>query len=308
MSQPQVAFAIPVALRVNVAQDMGLDGRWQQTRTFRLGRFRAAAARMSAVEENSGPSSPMEEEEEAGGGLIQGPSQAPTEAGVSTAGLSGPEAALLEASYKADVKEIEQALANGADVNSADVNGRTSLHFCAGNGLQTLVRDLVSRGAVLDKQDVLGFTPLHMATGYRMVTTVRTLLELGADANIASNDGKLPVEIAEELMTRIPKKRFFMANPGYNKIKEIVDVLDDATEVEDDADSDNDSDVAPDGVGSFSGKVLGDVEEKTEKVGDTTYTVRVKPKAESAPTTQPNIKVDDVDITIRVKEPGSSNK
>lgn len=280
---------------------------------------------------SSNPNNENQQTEPTEAGPVLGPSQAPTEAGVSTAGLNESEAAFLEASYKADVQGIQNSLEAGVDVNTCDVNGRSCLHFCAGNGLQTLVRDLGMKGAALNKQDLLGYTPLHLAAGYRMSTTVRALLDLGADANIAANDGKLAVELVEDMLERTAKKRFFMDNPEYGKLKDIVSLLDEATELEEDIDDDDeyeyeyvdvedddddDDDDEADGDDNDGGdgesdkrigaNVLQNSQEKTEKVGDTTFTVRVKSTAEGK-ASSPAVNTDNGDVKFTVKEPGSSN-
>lgn len=252
-------------------------------------------------------------EEEDSTSPVQGPSQAPTEKGVSTAGLNEVESKLLEAAYKSDIDGITNALQSGADINTRDVNGRTCLHFCAGNGLNALVRDLGMKGAIIDQQDLLGFTPLHMAAGYKRAACVRSLLDLGADANITANDGRLPVEIAEQILEKTPKKRFFMENQEYGKLKEIVTLLDDATELEDDDDEDDDNvdgeyqlvDNVQEDASSTDDPQKEEEEDKVEKVGDTTFTVRVKSSSDrKATAAKPN--VDDTNIKITIKEPGSS--
>lgn len=225
-------------------------------------------------------------------GVMQGPSQAPTQPGVTTAGLPEKEAALLDAAYESKVADIEAALSNGADVNAADVNGRTCLHFCAGNGLHLLVKDLVKRGAEINKQDVLGYTPLHMAAGYQRITSVQTLIDLGADANVTAYDGRLPVEIIERALERTPKKRFFMENPEYSKLKEMVDILDAATETEDE-----------DEESTGGNGEIGAGEERVETLGDTKFVVRVQPKGQAPPQPSVTINEDDTDVTIRVIEP-----
>jgi len=70
--------------------------------------------------------------------MMQGPSQAPTKAGISTAGLGEEEAKFIEACYDADVVTIESMIESGIGVGTTDVNRRTALHFCAGNGLPTV--------------------------------------------------------------------------------------------------------------------------------------------------------------------------
>lgn len=227
-------------------------------------------------------------------GAMQGPSQAPTKAGVSTAGLSEPEAKFIEACYLPDVEVIEKMLDEGIDPSTADVNGRTALHFCAGNGLPTICTKLLDSGADINKQDVTGLTPLHMATGYKKPETVRLLLERNADANITSFQGQLPVELAESMLEKTPKKRFFVANGDYTKLQELVAILDEATEEEDVEDVEDEDEV--------DGKDEG--EEVMEETESAKFVVRVKPKGATA-SKPPTVAADDVKVTIRVKEPGT---
>lgn len=216
--------------------------------------------------------------------VMQGPTQAPTEAGVSTVGLSDNEAAFIEACYATEIETVEKYIDEGVDISVTDVNGRTALHFLAGNGVPTLCRKLLDLGADINKQDLMGLTPLHMATGYKMAGTVKLLVEAKADANIANYEGQLPVEMAEALLAGTPKKRFFMKNAEYEKLEEIVGILDKATEEEEEE------------------AELAEGEERTEEVDGAKFVVRVKPKGEDTPAPAP-IKVDDVQVTIRVKEP-----
>lgn len=237
----------------------------------------------------------MTAEEEEDENEMQGPSQAPTQKGVSTAGLGEREAKFIEACYDADVQLIESMLTEGVDIDCTDVNRRNALHFCAGNGLPTLCQKLVDAGGNVDLQDIMGFTPLHMATGYKKVDTVRLLLELGADPNIQSFQGQLPVEVAETMLEKVPQKRFFMDNPDHKNLTEIVQVLDAATELEDDDEEEDDGDA----------KTLDGRGEITEETESAKFVVRVKPKGEeqTPPPTPPS--ATDVKVTIRVKEPES---
>lgn len=233
-----------------------------------------------------------EEEEES----MQGPAQAPTKAGVSTVGLAADEAAFIEACYEADVEKMEKCIEDGVDVNVSDVNKRTALHFCAGNGLPTLCQKLLDAGAELNMQDLMGLTPLHMASGYKKLETVKFLIDAQADANIATFEGMLPVEIAENLLEKTPRKKFFMANEEHKRLTEIVDLLDEATEEEEDEDEDDSEEKKNDGFDEY-----GEMREETESAK---FVVRVKPKSEKDSTTRAEpVKVDDVKVTIRVKEP-----
>lgn len=235
---------------------------------------------------------------------MQGPSQAPTKAGVSTVGLGEREAAFIEACYNADVARIESMMHESFVASVTDVNGRSALHFCAGNGLPTLCEKLMDKGATIDKQDVLGLTPLHMAAGYVKLDTVKLLVDRGADANIASFDGKLAVEIAEDMLEKTPQKKLFRANPAYQKLSDMVQVLDEATEVEDD-DEHEEMGQQHNGV-TRSVNEFGDITEETENAK---FVVRVKPRGERLTANGANgvddttgVKVDDVKVTIKIKE------
>lgn len=220
-----------------------------------------------------------------GGSVVQGPSQAPTQEGVSTVGMSEEDAKFITACYDADVTAMEEALDNGQDVNVVDVNRRSALHFCAGNGLPTLCQRLLEENAEIDARDVLGFTPLHMATGYKKLDTVKLLVEWNADANIASLQGELAVEVAERMFENTPKKKFLMKNDDYIKLKEIVEVLDKATELEED---EEDEESSP---------------EILEETASAKFVVRVRPKGEESTPSPPDPPASDVKVTIRVKEP-----
>ncbi|CAN8065934.1 unnamed protein product [Agarophyton chilense] len=230
--------------------------------------------------------------------VMQGPSQAPSKAGISTVGLSEPETAFIEACYNADVEKIESMLNDGISADTCDVNGRTALHFCAGNGLPTLCEKLLEKGATINKQDVLGFTPLHMATGYVKVDTARMLIKNSADANITSSAGKLAVEIAEEMLEKTPAKRFFVANRNHDRLKELVQLLDESTELEEGEEEEEDKEQ--------SGKktTVNENGEITEETENAKFVVRVKAKGEGSASATPAVKVDDVKVTIKIKEGG----
>lgn len=247
----------------------------------------------AAEEKNESVAEEMTDEEI---GAVQGPSQAPTQPGVSTAGLAEDEKEFIEACYNADVSAIEKGLDKGIDVRTCDVNGRTALHFCAGNGLKTICIRLLEKDSDINKQDILGYTPMHMAAGYKMVNTVSLLVDRGADANLASFDGKLPVELAEDLLEKTPEKKFFRPNEEYKRLQEIVQVLDNATELEDDDDDDDDE--------------VSESKSFTQEEGDIKYEVRIAGKKNETTEAMKkvDVKTDDVKVTIRIKEPEAKKK
>lgn len=237
----------------------------------------------------SDPDSP----EESSVSVAQGPAQVPEE--LSASNLPPHEAALMKACYDADVPEIDRLLEKKeVDPNIKDLNSRTLLHFVASNGLKGLTKKLITMGADLNAMDILGYTPLHMASGYGKVETVKVLVEEGADCNIASLNGELPVEIAERMWENCPEKKWFRRNEMWSRWKDLVEFLDEATEVEDD-----DEDDQEEGEGTQQEM------ERTEETENAKFVIRVKSKEEQQNNQKEidNIIPDDVKVTVRIKKP-----
>ena len=98
--------------------------------------------------------------------------------------LGGPRQALLQAATAGDAGAVERELADGANADGADVDGRTSLHLAAEGGHLPCVRVLVETGnAVVDPYNAKGETPLFNAVAEGHTEVVRYLLEHGADAS-----------------------------------------------------------------------------------------------------------------------------
>lgn len=309
---PSVGVASTPVLSTSIAPALCTrkPRRWHSTSL----RFRWSAARTYASAD-LGTEATADNGDDSSSDVPAGTAPAPTAAGVSTIGLPEKDAFLLEACYEADVKKIEDALEAGGSIVAKDVNQRTPLHFCAGNGLDKIARDLVARGAEVNAQDILGLTPLHMATGYKRQNTVDVLVEVGADANIACYGGELPVELGERLLEGTPEKKFFSTNPEWETLKSIVDTLDDATEEEDDDDEDGNEEkeegkagikgAAPGLAGEVAPSPIPGIEEE-ETVGPdgAKVVVRVREKTkgtDSSPVTAAGVEAD-VKVTIRSKK------
>jgi ankyrin repeat protein len=72
---------------------------------------------------------------------------------------------------------LKELLTAGADVDEADEEGRTALHFAAGYGEIPCLKLLIEHKAKLDLVDNNKNTALHYAAGYGQAESVKVLLE-----------------------------------------------------------------------------------------------------------------------------------
>lgn len=97
-----------------------------------------------------------------------------------------------------DVSRISQSLATGAiDVNVADDEGRSLLHWACDRGHTELVSTLLFHNAHINMQDSEGQTPLHYAAACEFAEIADLLLDHGADPSLVDNDGFQPHEVTD---------------------------------------------------------------------------------------------------------------
>jgi ankyrin repeat protein len=84
----------------------------------------------------------------------------------------------------------------GADVNRAQPDGTTPLHWAAYRVDQELVQKLLKKGAKADVANHYGASPLAEAARVANVPILGMLLEAGADANAANEDGQTALMLA----------------------------------------------------------------------------------------------------------------
>lgn len=85
------------------------------------------------------------------------------------------DAALLTAAASGDLRSLFEALANGANINTRDKNGCTSLYFACSNGHYDAVRHLLSYRADPSVPDNLGRFPCDAAHATRRSDIVEVL-------------------------------------------------------------------------------------------------------------------------------------
>jgi ankyrin repeat protein len=111
-------------------------------------------------------------------------------------GAAGP-APVADAAMAHDREAVKTLLKSGADVNAAQGDGMTALHWASRNGDAELTQMLLFAGANVKATTRLGgYTPLMMAAEQGHATVIAALLTGGADPKAANNLGTTPLMLA----------------------------------------------------------------------------------------------------------------
>src|SRR5215207_11037824 len=105
---------------------------------------------------------------------------------VMTAAMSAQQvvSVVADAAAKGDKAAVRQLLKDGADVNGAQGDGMSALHWAAERGDSELADMLIYAGANIGAVTRIGqYTPLHLAAQSGNVAVAKALLKAGADAN-----------------------------------------------------------------------------------------------------------------------------
>jgi uncharacterized protein len=106
-------------------------------------------------------------------------------------------AAVADAAMQGDRESVRSLLKQGGDVNAAQGDGMTALHWAASANDVELAAMLIHAGANLRATTrINGYTPLMMAAKAGHAAAVRTLLERGADPKMCSVTGTSPLMLA----------------------------------------------------------------------------------------------------------------
>ena len=100
------------------------------------------------------------------------------------------DASIADAEMRGDTSAVRLLLKQGADVNAAQGDGMTALHWAAMHGDVDQTRMLVYAGARLEASTRNGnYTPLHLAAQTGKTSVIKALVQAGADVNAATTAG-----------------------------------------------------------------------------------------------------------------------
>ncbi len=120
-------------------------------------------------------------------------------AAVAAPGSPIAESPVADAAMRGDLDTVRTLLRDGADVNAAQGDGMTALHWSAINGEAELMQVLLYAGANADPTTRLGgYTPLHLASNEGRGEAVTALLEAGSDPAAITDTGLSAVHFAAQ--------------------------------------------------------------------------------------------------------------
>jgi len=112
---------------------------------------------------------------------------------------------LMAAAREGDVPRLTRLLhtASGAlrgrtNVNGADSEGWTALHWAARQSNVAALQALLAAGAAVEAATNRGCTPLHLAAKKGHVLAVQALLAAGANIEATNNFGRTPLHVAAQ--------------------------------------------------------------------------------------------------------------
>jgi ankyrin repeat protein len=106
---------------------------------------------------------------------------------------------LINAVNNKNYNEVKKLLEKGANPNSKNKYGVSTLILASYNGSFVIVKLLLEAGADVNAKDRDGDTALHNGVYKKHERVVTTLLNHDADINIKNSKGKTPLDIALEI-------------------------------------------------------------------------------------------------------------
>ena len=109
-----------------------------------------------------------------------------------------PDAPLADAAMRGDLEAVRSLLDSGADVNAAQGDGMSALHWAATRGDFEIAELLIAAGADVAAASRIGsYTPLHMASKGGHAAIAKALIEAGADVTVRTTNSEVtPLHLA----------------------------------------------------------------------------------------------------------------
>jgi len=112
-------------------------------------------------------------------------------------GIAAADSPIADAASRGDREAVKALLKNAADVNAAQGDGMTALHWAAMNGDADLAQMLIVAGANVKATTRLGaYTPLYLASRHGHGQVIQALIKAGADIKAGTNNGTSPLMAA----------------------------------------------------------------------------------------------------------------
>jgi len=115
---------------------------------------------------------------------------------IACSGLAATKADLADAAMRGDRTAVRSLLQQKADVNAAQIDGATALHWAVYNDDLETAQLLIQAGAKPDAGNREGITPLYLASVYGKPVMIAALLKGGADAKQKGPHGETTVMLA----------------------------------------------------------------------------------------------------------------
>src|SRR5687768_18563072 len=112
--------------------------------------------------------------------------------------VSAQNSPIANAAMNGDTETVRALLKKGLDVNEAQGDGTTALHFAAIKGDAELAQMLIYAGANVRATTRIGaYTPLYLAAKGGHAAVVAALLAAGADPKATTTNGTTPLRSEE---------------------------------------------------------------------------------------------------------------
>src|SRR5688572_9533452 len=103
---------------------------------------------------------------------------------------------LIEAVKRQDGAAVGRLLTQRVDVNAADADGSTALHWAVQRNNSALVRQLLAAGARAAAATRYNVTPLHLACVNANTPIIEQLIAAGVDVNAPALEGQMALMTA----------------------------------------------------------------------------------------------------------------